>query len=88
MKPEFSVVKEFLLSWGLAPFQEPDTDHIGVGDEYHINSSCYAKMCDEAVVAHGDEFRKYLSSVIYATDGAFYISGADRWADMEADYNS
>jgi hypothetical protein len=87
MKPTFEQVKMFLLSWGLSPDEEPDDNHIGSNDGYTINSSCYAKMCDEAHSTYGEEFRKFLSHSIDATDGAFYLT-ADTWADMEVEYNS
>jgi len=89
MKPEFSVVKEWFLSWGLAPSQEAgdEVSNISNADgECIINVACYERMRTEALQLHGEDFSKFVGLQIDATDGAFYLI-CDTWTGLEESYN-
>lgn len=92
-KPSFTVLKAFLLSWGLAPSEEPEetisyAGPIGMNDGYYINSACYVRMKNEGRALYEEDFVKFLTRYIEATDGAFYISwNVETWADLEEEYN-
>jgi hypothetical protein len=85
---EFAKVKEFFISWGLAPGGEEYEDCIlgNANGEYTINSACYERMAREAYTMYGAEFRAFVSRVVDATDGEFYIA-SPTWDELEEAWN-
>ena len=84
MKATFQQVREFFLSWGLAPDCEEDDMQYSIRtrDGYIINSACYDRMRTNAEEVHGKDFSAFVSRSINAVDGSFYIT-ADTWDELQ-----
>jgi hypothetical protein len=63
---------QFLTSFGLTP-----------NDDSEITEREYIAMIDAAEKEHGKEFSRYLSRIVNATDGMFYLrSSIESWDDL------
>jgi hypothetical protein len=82
-KASFNDLKEFFLSWGLWPRNEPTND-LSLGDadgEYIINTRCYERMCAMALHEYGAHFRAFVQQSVDAINGEFYMI-AELWDDV------
>lgn len=83
-KASFNDLKEFFLSWGLWPALEPLQGDASLGNsdgECIINAKCYERMCNVAKEEYGENFLSFVSRMVDATDGEFYLS-AGSWTEV------
>lgn len=82
MKPTNDQIKEFFVSWGLAPTLEPEFGDLMNGDgSCDINQKSFEKMLVEAEKMYGREFMDTVRENVESTDGDYYVS-VDMWEDM------
>lgn len=85
-------LKEFFLSWGLAPSEATghEEERVAIngynGIEYIINQACYDRMRADGICKYGVRFGIFITRLIDATDGAFYIV-SDTWDKLYEDYD-
>ena len=87
MKPSFQQVKEFFLSWGLCPSEENNEEYPNDSGDYSISGAVYSRMYNDAKQEYGVEFAKFISKIVDATDGEFYL-GHETWEELEDAYNN